>query len=50
MFGVKEEALALQKAEERVLEKQELMVFDFQGVGAVSCQLVVGGLSLKLKI
>lgn len=44
---VEEVVLALLKAGEKVLEMRERMVFDFQGVEVVSCQLAAGGLSLK---
>jgi hypothetical protein len=47
MFEVVEEALVLRMVEERVLEMLEPMVFGFQGVEVVSCQLAVVDLSLK---
>ncbi len=39
--------MALRMVEEKAIEMRGLMVFDFQGVEVVSCQLEVVGLSLK---
>ena len=45
-FGGEEGALGLPMVEERALEMPELMVFDFLGEEAVSCQWVAVGLLL----
>jgi ERCC4-type nuclease len=47
--GEREVVLVLQR-EEEALETPVLMVFYSQGVGVVSCQLVVADLLLKPKI